>query len=53
LGEELKVPFELTYSCYVGNSFNGGIPKHCGKCLNCMLRKKGFYWAGVEDNSLY
>jgi len=43
LGEKLKVPFELTYSCYIGGE------KHCGKCLNCMLRKKGFYWAGVED----
>tara|TARA_Y100000034_G_scaffold129270_1_gene185410 strand:- start:963 stop:1643 length:681 start_codon:yes stop_codon:yes gene_type:complete len=47
LGKELKVPFELTYSCYIGGE------GHCGKCLNCMLRKKGFYWAGVEDVSSY
>ena len=49
LGEKLKVPFELTYSCYV----EGKELTHCGKCLNCMLRKKGFYWAGVEDPTKY
>src|SRR3989344_3549376 len=32
LGKELNVPFKLTYSCYLENG-------HCGKCLNCMLRK--------------
>ncbi len=46
LGKKLKIPFELTYSCYIENG-------HCGKCLNCMLRKKGFYWAGVEDPTKY
>ena len=46
LGEKLKIPFELTYSCYIENG-------HCGKCLNCMLRKKGFYWAGVKDPTKY
>lgn len=46
IGNKLKVPFELTYSCYIENG-------HCGKCLNCMLRKKGFYWAGVEDPTKY
>src|SRR3989344_835642 len=39
LGKELNVPFELTYSCYIENG-------PCGKCLNCMLRKKAFYWSG-------
>ena len=46
IGEKLKIPFELTYSCYIENG-------HCGKCLNCMLRKKGFYWAGVKDPTKY
>ena len=50
LGKELKVPFELTYSCYVGSKDK---LTHCGKCLNCKLRQKGFYWAGVEDRSKY
>ncbi len=51
LGKELNVPFELTYSCYVGTSSKE--IKHCGKCLNCALRKKSFYWSGVEDPSNY
>ena len=46
LGKELNVPFELTYSCYIENG-------PCGKCLNCMLRKKAFYWAGIEDTTFY
>ncbi len=53
LGKELKVPFELTYSCYIQNGFNKKIPIHCGTCLNCMLRKKGFYWSGIQDPSFY
>ncbi|MDH4123981.1 MAG: 7-cyano-7-deazaguanine synthase, partial [Thermoplasmata archaeon] len=45
-GMELGVPFKLTWSCYKG----GGKP--CGKCESCMLRKKGFAQAGVEDPAL-
>ena len=50
LGDKLKVPFELTYSCYIGSKDR---LRHCGKCLNCVLRKKGFYWGGIKDNILY
>lgn len=53
LGKSLGVPFQKTYSCYVENGFQNNVPIHCGTCLNCMLRKKGFYWAGVEDPSVY
>ena len=53
LGKKLNVPFEFTFSCYVGSGFKGKIPIHCGRCLNCVLRKKGFYWSGVRDDSLY
>lgn len=53
LGKKLNLPFHYTYSCYIGNGFKKDIPVHCGECLNCMLRKKGFYWAGIEDPSLY
>ena len=53
LGVKLEIPFELTYSCYIENGFENGKPVHCGKCLNCMLRKKGFYWSNIKDPSLY
>ena len=49
LGKELKVPFELTYSCYIG----GKDLQHCGKCSNCMYRKQAFYWAGIKDPTIY
>lgn len=52
LGKELHVPFQYTYSCYAG--FSGKQSRtHCGVCLNCMLRKKGFYWAGIRDPTQY
>jgi len=39
----LKVPIELTWSCYKGG-------KHaCGKCDSCRLRLKGFSQAGVKE----
>ncbi|MGI0148776.1 MAG: 7-cyano-7-deazaguanine synthase QueC, partial [Thermoplasmata archaeon] len=42
-GEELRVPWALTWSCYRGG------PKACGICDSCQLRLKGFREAGVED----
>jgi len=39
----LKVPLELTWSCYKGGK------KACGKCDSCRLRLKGFAHAGVKD----
>jgi len=44
LGKSLGVDFRKTHSCYIKN-------KHCGKCLACMLRKEGFYWADVKDTT--
>lgn len=47
LGHELKVPFDLTYSCYNGRE------KHCGLCGTCYERREAFRDAGVEDPTEY
>ncbi|HEX7392978.1 MAG TPA: 7-cyano-7-deazaguanine synthase QueC [Thermoplasmata archaeon] len=39
----LKVPLELTWSCYKGGA------KACGRCDSCLLRLEGFSKAGVKD----
>ena len=39
----LKVPLELTWSCYRGGA------KACGVCDSCRLRLEGFEAAGVKD----
>ncbi len=39
----LKVPLDLTWSCYRGGA------KACGRCDSCILRLEGFRQAGVED----
>jgi 7-cyano-7-deazaguanine synthase len=45
LGRELRVPFGMTHSCYDPGA--GGRP--CGQCDACLLRRKGFEEAGIED----
>ena len=47
LGDDLKVPFELTYSCYNGGAI------HCGVCPTCMARKRAFEAAKVDDPTRY
>lgn len=42
-GLKLKVPYELTWSCYEGGE------KPCGKCGTCIDRKIAFQQNGVED----
>jgi 7-cyano-7-deazaguanine synthase len=42
-GNGLRVPWELTWSCYLGES------KACGVCDSCQLRLKAFREAGVKD----
>jgi 7-cyano-7-deazaguanine synthase len=45
IGLELGVDFSLTSSCY--DPSPDGEP--CGACDSCLLRKKGFAEAGVND----
>ena len=42
---EVGVPFGLTFSCYDP----GPDDRPCGQCDACLLRRKGFEEAGVED----
>ena len=42
-GMKLNVPFEKTWSCYMGRE------KACGRCDSCLLRLKGFKEAGFRD----
>lgn len=39
----LKVPLEVTWSCYKGGA------KACGRCDSCLLRLEGFSKAGFKD----
>ncbi len=45
-GQELGVPFELTWSCYAG----GESP--CGQCATCRDRMNAFEQAGLADPGL-
>lgn len=42
-GLELKVPYELTWSCYEGGE------KQCGECGTCIDRRNAFEANGVKD----
>jgi len=48
LGNDLKVPFAKTWSCY----YAGG-DKHCGRCGTCVKRQHGFLAAGLSDSTEY
>lgn len=47
LGNELKVPFEKTYSCYKGEEI------HCGRCSTCCERREAFHIAKISDPTEY
>lgn len=42
-GQELKVPFNLSWSCYKNSD------EACGVCDSCALRLRGFKEAGITD----
>ncbi|MFU0828088.1 MAG: 7-cyano-7-deazaguanine synthase [Lachnoclostridium sp.] len=45
-GMELKVPYELTWSCYEGGD------KACGICATCIDRAKAFALNGLKDPAI-
>jgi len=47
LGSELGVPFESTWTCYVGGEL------HCGNCSACSERKRAFSESGIKDPTEY
>jgi 7-cyano-7-deazaguanine synthase len=47
LGQELRVPFERTWSCYKGGAL------HCGTCGTCYERREAFALAQVVDPTPY
>lgn len=47
MGMELKVPFELTWSCYEGSN------KPCGQCGTCIDRIRAFRENGIKDPLVY
>lgn len=49
LGHSLGVDYSITHSCY--DPSPEGLA--CGLCDSCILRRKGFYEAGVRDPSRY
>ncbi len=46
-GAELGVPFQSTWSCYVGGE------KHCGRCGTCLDRKSAFEKSDITDPTDY
>lgn len=47
LGQRLKAPLELTWSCYAESE------QACGDCDSCALRLRAFREAGIKDPVSY
>ena len=48
-GMQLNIDYSLTHSCYDPDSKG----RACGSCDSCILRRKGFEEAGIEDPTIY
>lgn len=46
---ELGIPFQLTHSCYDPDPSG----RACGLCESCVIRRRGFAEAGIEDPTPY
>jgi 7-cyano-7-deazaguanine synthase len=58
LGQELRVPFELTLSCMNPQPAPEGLSAegldfHCGQCSKCRERRDAFRDARIEDPTFY
>jgi len=49
LGDKLNVDYSITVTCYQADHQG----RACGYCDSCMLRKKGFEKAGLQDPTRY
>jgi len=47
IGQQLKLPLELTWSCFRRGE------QHCGRCGNCKTRMAVFQKAGIKDQTIY
>ncbi|TMA02863.1 MAG: 7-cyano-7-deazaguanine synthase [Methanobacteriota archaeon] len=47
MGLDMKVPFDVTWSCYWDREV------HCGTCVSCRERRDAFAKVGVEDPVAY
>lgn len=47
IGNVLRAPLDLTWSCYQGGDV------HCGRCGTCVERREAFTEAGVTDPTVY
>lgn len=47
IGLRLGVPFENTWSCSVN------VERHCGRCYDCVARKRAFREVGLVDPTRY
>lgn len=47
VGAQIGVPYERTWSCYVGGDV------HCGRCGTCVERAEAFAVADVDDPTTY
>ncbi|MCX7678217.1 MAG: 7-cyano-7-deazaguanine synthase QueC [Spirochaetes bacterium] len=49
LGISLGVDYSMTHSCYDPDEYG----RACGRCESCVIRKRGFRDAGIEDPTQY